>query len=121
MPPVASSISWPLHLRPSEWRYVSRRCSNFWATCIGFMIPDATPYNECYSAPYQLHALDALGYQGAGPELRPFCVFGLVSWRVPAQLSRMGAIHRGASLSSTTSCSADGLPWDRRYRRFRAL
>src|SRR5918995_89010 len=34
MPPVASSISWPLHLRPSGRRYISKRPSNFCAICI---------------------------------------------------------------------------------------
>src|SRR5215218_6908610 len=63
MPPVASSISWPLHLRPSGRRYVSKRASNFCAMCIGFMIPEGPPYNECYTASHQLQMLDTLGYQ----------------------------------------------------------
>jgi hypothetical protein len=30
------------------------------------MIPGATPFNEWYSDPNQLQALDAVGYEGAG-------------------------------------------------------
>ena len=29
------------------------------------MVPDATPYNECYSCPHQVQALDTVGDEGA--------------------------------------------------------
>jgi hypothetical protein len=60
-PFVASSSLWPVHLLPSGRRWVSSNRSNFWATRIGSMVPEATLYNERYSDPYQLQALDAIG------------------------------------------------------------
>ena len=42
---------------------MSSRCSNFCATCIGFMILEATSYNKRYSGLHQLQVLDITGYQ----------------------------------------------------------
>jgi hypothetical protein len=36
------------------------------------MIPETTPYSECYSGPNQLQVLDALRYEGAELEGRWF-------------------------------------------------
>ena len=72
---MASSISWPLHLRPSGRRYISKRPSNFCAMCIGFMIPGAASYNEFYPSPYQLQALGVPGHQGT--ELQAARVFAI--------------------------------------------
>src|SRR5215203_3808470 len=38
---------------------MSSRRSNFWATCMTFMIPGATPFKEWYSSSHQLQVLDA--------------------------------------------------------------
>src|SRR5215211_6319856 len=43
--------------------------------CIGFMIPDATPFHECYLDLNHLQALDALGDQSA--ELQACRVFAV--------------------------------------------
>src|SRR5918995_7420128 len=56
MPPVASSISWPLHLRPSGRRYISKRPSNFCAICIwalrlypiSLAVQYTIPYSESF-------------------------------------------------------------------------
>src|SRR5215218_5921893 len=38
------------------------------------MIPGVTPFNGWYSGPKHLQALDAVGYEGAEPDLRIYAV-----------------------------------------------
>ena len=38
------------------------------------MIPGAVPFNKWYSSSNQLQALDAVGYEGAEPDLQRFAV-----------------------------------------------
>jgi hypothetical protein len=59
MPPVASSICWPVYLLLSGRRWASSRCSNLCEMCMRFMIPNVPSFSRCYLGSHRLQALIA--------------------------------------------------------------